>query len=273
MTVPTSITRVDIRGAALAVTDAGVDTLPVAINAHGLMSSRAAAIASGVGDFSAVGAAEAPGGHRRLVSFDARGHGESSGSTTAADYEWPNLARDLLALADVFSPTRPVAGIGLSMGTGTLLHAVTHLPNRFDRLVLTAPPTAWQTRALQSRMYDSMAHLFETGSADDIASALAASPVPPIFADVPGYGGRPDIDLSLLPAVLRGAGRSDLPAPEAIAGIGQPTLILAWAADPGHPVSTAASLAELIPDSELVVSETSADVRTWGRRAAAFLAR
>ena len=114
MTVPTSVTRVDIRGAALAVTDAGADTLPVAINAHGLMSSRAAAKASGIGDFSAVGAVEGPGGHRRLVSYDARGHGESSGSTTAADYEWPNLARDVLALADVFSPTRPVAD-----GSGT----------------------------------------------------------------------------------------------------------------------------------------------------------
>ena len=96
---------------------------------------------------------------------------------------------------------------------------------------------------------------------------------PAIFADVPGYSLQPDVDLSLLPAVFRGAGQTDLPSFEAISGIEQPTLILAWASDPGHPVETAQKLRELIPGAELVVSETSADVRTWGRRAAAFLAR
>lgn len=241
----------------------------MAISAHGLMMSRANAMRTGVGDYSAVGA----GGHRRLISYDARGHGESSGSMKPADYEWPNLGRDLLALADVYSPGRPVSGIGLSMGTGTLLHAVTHLPNRFDRLVLGAPPTAWQTRALQARMYAAMAAVFESGSADEIARAVQAVPVPSVFADLPSFSSQPDVDLSLLPSVMRGAGASDLPSPEQLAGITQPTLILAWAGDPGHPVSTAERLAELIHGSELVVSETSAHVLTWGRRAAAFLAR
>ncbi|GGF37573.1 alpha/beta fold hydrolase [Subtercola lobariae] len=263
----------DIRGAQLGVTDSGADDLPVAISAHGLSQSRAATIRSGIGDYRLVGSPEAPGGHRRLISYDARGHGESSGSTNPADYTWPNLALDLLALADYYSPSAPVSGIGLSMGTGTLLHAVTHLPNRFDRLVLSAPSTAWQTRATQVRMYAAMADLFEHGTPDELAAAMKDAPLPAVFADVPGYGLQPDVDLSLLPAVFRGAGQTDLPPHEVIAGITQPTLIMAWATDPGHPVSTAEKLHELIAGSELVISESSADVRTWPRRAAAFLAR
>jgi 3-oxoadipate enol-lactonase len=122
-------------------------------------------------------------------------------------------------------------------------------------------------------MYATMADLFENGTAEQLEAAMKSAPMPPIFADVPGFGLQPDVDISLLPAVFRGAGQTDLPSFEAIAGITQPTLILAWATDPGHPIETAEKLRELIPGSELVVSETSADVRGWGHRAAAFLAR
>ncbi|TIH41013.1 alpha/beta fold hydrolase [Subtercola vilae] len=238
------------------------------MSAHGLTSSRASTLRSGVGDYTAVG----QGGHRRLVSYDARGHGESSGGRSAEEYHWSKLALDLLAVADHFSPEAPVAGIGLSMGTGTLLHAVTHLPGRFDRLVLSAPPTAWQTRAGQAGMYNQMADVIEKGTPDELVELFASVPLPEIFADLPEFGAVPDIDISLLPTVFRGAGQSDLPPFEALSGITQPTLILAWAGDPGHPVSTAEKLAELIPNSELVVSTTSSDVQTWGARAAAFLA-
>ncbi|AEM85114.1 hypothetical protein Strvi_5597 [Streptomyces violaceusniger Tu 4113] len=51
----------------------------------------------------------------------------------------------------------------------------------------------------------------------------------------------------------------------------RPTLILAWAGDPGHPVSVSETLAATIPGSTLHVSETRADLRTWGERAADFL--
>jgi 3-oxoadipate enol-lactonase len=75
----------------------------------------------------------------------------------------------------------------------------------------------------------------------------------------------------LLPAVLLGAGISDLPPLDAIARITQPTLILAWAGDPGHPVSMSETLAASIPGSVLHVSDTRADLGTWGERAADFL--
>jgi len=40
------------------------------------------------------------------------------------------------------------------MGTGTVLHAVVKAPGRFERLVLTAPPTTWEARAAQAEIYE-----------------------------------------------------------------------------------------------------------------------
>ncbi|MEJ8640533.1 hypothetical protein WKI68_01985 [Streptomyces sp. MS1.HAVA.3] len=75
----------------------------------------------------------------------------------------------------------------------------------------------------------------------------------------------------ILPSVLRGLARSDLPPPAKIARLRLPALVLAWADDPGHPLSTARSLAEALPGADLHISETRADIRTWGERIAAFL--
>jgi pimeloyl-ACP methyl ester carboxylesterase len=266
----------DIRGAKLALTDSGQEGLPVVVNAHGLTSSRASAISSTLGDYRAVGET----GRSRLISYDARGHGESGvGSVPPDEHEftWPELALDLLAIADRFSPDAPVSGIGLSMGTATLLHAVTHLPGRFDRLVLSAPPTAWQTRAAQVGMYTTMADTIEQYDSPKEASAalmalFESAPLSEVFRGLPNYPSLPAVAMEVLPTVFRGAALSDLPSFEALAQITQPTLILAWEGDPGHPVSTAQKLAELLPDSELVVSSTSRELQGWGARAAAFLA-
>jgi 3-oxoadipate enol-lactonase len=260
---PTSY--VTLRGIRFAYTDQGAG--PVVLDAHGLTSSRANNRRMGLADFAAV--AEA--GHE-LISYDARGHGQSEGSMNSEDYSWAALSQDMLALADHFSPDAPVSGIGSSMGTGTLLHAATSAPERFDRLVLTAPPTAWETRAQQGAVYLTMADFVETSSLEELAKLSAQAPLPPVFADVEGFPPMPDVAFELLPTVFRGAAATDLPPLDLIATLTQPTLILAWAGDPGHPVSSAEKLHEAIAGSELHVSDTSADLRSWGRRAAKFLA-
>jgi pimeloyl-ACP methyl ester carboxylesterase len=85
------------------------------------------------------------GAGRRVVRYDVRGHGGSEGRPVVSDYVWANLADDLLALLDALGVER-VSGVGASMGTAILLHAIATAPDRFDRLVLTCPPTAWETR-------------------------------------------------------------------------------------------------------------------------------
>jgi len=247
----------------LAYTDEGSG--PIVICAHGLGRSRAADRASGLYDWPALLAA----GYR-LISYDARGHGESGGTAEADTYRWDALAEDLLAVIDHVSPGEPVHAIGISMGTGTILTALTRAPHRFARVVLGAPPTAWETRAEQGAQLEQLARVIETTSPERLAALFADAPVPPIFEGVAGYSRMVHPVHEMLPVVLRGARRSDLPAPERIAEIDVPALILAWDTDPVHPVSTAQRLDELLGDSVLHVSRTADDIRTWGKRAAAF---
>jgi 3-oxoadipate enol-lactonase len=253
-----------VRGVRLAYSDEGSG--PIVIYAHGLTQSRAADHALGLVDWAAFA-----GAGFRLISYDARGHGESEGTPVAGTYRWESLAEDLLAVIDHFSPTEPVRAAGISMGTGTILNALTQAPERFATVMLGAPPTAWETRAAQRAQYEQFAQQVEQMSPGQAAAMFAQAPVPPIFEHVPGYG-VPTPAHELLPSLFRGAGASDLPSSRLLAGVRVPALILAWTTDPTHPVSTAERLAEILPASALHVSDTAEDVRTWAARAAAFFA-
>jgi pimeloyl-ACP methyl ester carboxylesterase len=80
-------------------------------------------------------------------------------------------------------------------------------------------------------------------------------------------------DPEVLAPLLTGVGGSDLPAPEAIATLRMPVLILAWTGDPVHPEATTERLAELLPQAEVVVASTLKEVFTWNDRVVAFLDR
>lgn len=115
-----------VRGARIAYDDEGSG--PLVVRLHGLTGSRAADDATGAFDAGPLIRAG-----KRVVRYDARGHGSSGGEKAESDYAWPNLALDLLALLDVLGAGGAVSGVGSSMGTATLLHAVALAPERFDR--------------------------------------------------------------------------------------------------------------------------------------------
>lgn len=185
------------------------------VYAHGLSSSRAGDPAYTLNDWSPLVAS----GYR-LIRYDARGHGESSGRPEAADYTWPHLAGDLRAVARA---SREIADLAERRGLQFVLEATKDLPP------------------------------------------------PPIHAEHGGALPPPAIPERLYPHVMRGAADCDLPDPESLRALTHPALILAWAGDPGHPLSTAEALRDLMPNSRLHVSAGYRDVRTWGERAAAFL--
>lgn len=199
----------------------------------------------------------------RLLRYDARGHGRSTGRPEPGDYRWEVLAADLLALLEEHFPGERVHGAGPSMGSGTLLHAAVADPGRFSSLTLMIPPTAWATRAARAAAYRASAALVEARGVGAFVAAGALAPHPP--AAVPPADATPEIPQELLPSVLRGAGDSDLPDPARIAGITVPVRILAWEEDPSHPLATAQALARLLPQAELRVARTRAEVRTWPR--------
>lgn len=210
-----------------------------------------------------------------LVRYDARGHGLSGSTPDLVDYHWRALATDQLALADHLGIERYVAG-GASMGSATALFASLLAPERITGLVLAIPPTAWETRAEQQGTYEAGARLVDAGELDVLVAGARDAPAPDPLVDVPEWRDRfermvRETEPERLARVLRGAGITDLPMRDDIAGITVPTLILAWSGDPGHPVSTAERLHELIGDSTLHVATTADELASWTAHVADFL--
>ncbi|KAB1654053.1 alpha/beta hydrolase [Pseudoclavibacter chungangensis] len=197
----------------------------------------------------------------RLLRYDARGHGRSTGRTVPDDYRWTSLADDLLRLLDAWFPGERVHGVGPSMGAGTLLHAAVRDPGRFSGFTLMLPPTAWDTRAAKAEEYRVAADLVESRGIGAFVALNRLKPSPPAAKRLPDS--LPEVSEALFPTVFRGAAASDLPDPEQIARIDVPTTLLAWIDDPGHPVSTAERLHGLLPHSTLTIASTPADVGTW----------
>ena len=256
---------VEVRGVELAVTDEGGG--PAYFWGHGLSGSMGQDA-----KFSMFNWARLAESHR-VVRWDARGHGESSGTEEPDTYRWDNLARDLLALADALGEEQFVAG-GVSMGAATALHAAVLAPERVRGLVLVLAPTAYETRAAQGDIYRGGAELIERNGLDAYVARANEQPAPAIlgeFADM--YHFEPAVSERLLPSVLRGAGMSDLPSPDAVRSINVPVLLLPWATDAGHPVSTSEKLLELLPNAEMHLAEKLEDVGPWTDRVADFLAK
>lgn len=253
-------------GASIAYSLTGGAGVPVGY-AHGILLSRAAVRGLGIFDLDVIAAG------RPLLTYDQRAHGHSTGRPKSADYRFEQVAADLLGLLDAAGIDQPIDFAGSSLGAAAALHAALAAPHRFRRLALLIPPVAWETGPNQLRQW-----YFDTADAiEEIGPAAwrrqwAEMPPLPIFADYPRAKFSPDVDDRLVPAVLRGAGRSDLPDPAALAGLPHPTLILAWDTDPLHPVTTAERLAELIPDATLHVARSVDDVKSWTQRTAAFFA-
>lgn len=237
---------------------------------HGLTGSMAQDDDAGLLDWEALAHS------RRLVRYDARGHGGSETTLDADDYRWPELARDLWALADAFDEPTAALG-GLSMGCATALHAAAAVPERVEALVLVAPPTAWETRARQARIYRTLAGVIERvglGPFRWLASLARFMPGPPYLSDlqrsVVDHLRRAD-PRSVINA-FRGAADSDLPPPDALRAVRAPVLILAWRGDPAHPVSTAERLGEILPNAELHVAGTLDEIHAWSPTICSFLA-
>jgi pimeloyl-ACP methyl ester carboxylesterase len=236
---------------------------------HGLTSSRADERTTPLLDLDRIGAA------RRVLRYDARGHGESGLTAELAAYRWDAMAADQLALADALGIDRYVAG-GASMGAATALYAAIAAPERVAALVLVIPPTAWETRDAQRELYRSMADVVERRGVELLLRGTAQLPPPdPYAGDAQWREARVqrlrEADPQRLAAVFRGAATTDLPPRDRVATIRAPTLVLAWTGDTGHPVSTAVELARLIPGARLLLASTRDELARWTNEVEAFL--
>ena len=234
---------------------------PTVMWGHGLTSSRAREDQFGLLDFARLRESN------RVVRYDARGHGVSGSSAEASTYHWRELAIDQLALADALEIDGYIAA-GASMGCATALHAATMAPDRIAAMVLAIPPTAWATRAAQQQNYEVSAQLVDSGQLDLLIAGGRSAPPPDPLAAVPQWRDGFEqmvrsTDPVRLARIFRGAAVADLPDPDAIAQLQQPTLILAWTGDPGHPMATAERLVELMPHATLHEAGSLEQLFAW----------
>lgn len=205
------------------------------------------------------------------VLLDFRGHGASDGQPGGWDYD--SLADDLLAVADEMSATQAV---GLSLGSGALLRALSRDANRFDRLAFVLPAAIDGTRR-----DGATARLLRLGAAIDRGDARAAADV--LLEELPdSVRDRRGVDA----LVLRRAGQLvTRPAPvprgedrplhdrSLLGRLTAPAMVIAQEGDELHPADLAADLHRELPQAELLTLPPGGVFWTAGREAQLALAR
>jgi 3-oxoadipate enol-lactonase len=195
----------------------------------------------------------------RLISYDARGHGESGFTEDEADYSWAAHAEVLAALLQHLGIERTLLGGG-SMGAGVSLTFALDHPGRVDKLVLVAPPPFADTFEPAKQLFNGFATLIE---AQGIEKAVEVAMQLPQFAELKDtqpeeYEQIREWLLSQRPRAVVPAIRGLLngpPLPEdRFSEIKAPALIVAHPDDPIHPQSSAERLHADIAGSRLIVA-------------------
>jgi pimeloyl-ACP methyl ester carboxylesterase len=208
----------------------------------------------------------------RLISYDARGHGESSPAPEGEGYGYPELAGDLGAvLADRCPDERPVL-CGHSTGCHTsIAYALDHA-DRVAALVLEGPvnlgiPASEETLAY----WDALADGLERGGVDGFMEAFEVSlTTSEEWRDTVLRITRERIERHRHPEALAQAIR-DVPRSLPFDGLAEletldiPALVVAShdEADPGHPYAIAEAWAEHLPDARLVSEDPGSSPLAW----------
>jgi pimeloyl-ACP methyl ester carboxylesterase len=190
----------------------------------------------------------------RRLTVECRAQG-GSGAGTIRPFSIAMFADDVLAAADAAGLDRFVAG-GISMGAAIALQLAARHPDRITGLVLVRPAWAFEAAPQNMRPYVEVAELILSrplSEARDIfaASATAArfrTEAPDNLASLLGFFARENAPVF---AEVMQAIAEDGPGVTraAAAGLAFPTLVIGSGIDLVHPLATARSLADAIPNA------------------------
>lgn len=222
---------------------------------------------------------------RAVVSYDARGHGESDPAPPGQSYGYPELVHDLEAVVAKTVGEGSFVLAGHSMGAHTAAaYALAHR-ERLEGLVLIGPTYTGEISAETLAYWDGLATAFERGGVDGFVEYIDRNQqTDPAWRDSVLRFTRerllrqhhPEALVEALRAVPRSRPFETMAQLESLE---LPVLVVASddAADPGHPRAAAEAYAERLPRARLVGEAEGESPLAWqggrlSRAIAAFCA-
>jgi pimeloyl-ACP methyl ester carboxylesterase len=208
---------------------------------------------------------------KRVVAYDARGHGRSTAAPDPRAYGYEHLALDLEAVLDTLGVERAVLA-GASMGAHTAIRFALRHPERVAGLGLITPSFDPDLRITPTTFaeWDALARGLREGGVEGFVDAYDFSEVPAQWRDTVEKVVRQRLaaheHLGAVAAALEVVPRSrpfeDIGE---LAGIQVPAVVIASRdeADPGHPLAVGQRYAQAIPGARLRVEDPGQSPLAW----------
>jgi pimeloyl-ACP methyl ester carboxylesterase len=208
---------------------------------------------------------------RRLIAYDARGHGESSPPPDPDAYEYADLERDVAAVLDELGLER-VALAGSSMGAATAARFALARPERVAALVLVTPAYvgAGALGLAALAHWDLLADALEARDLDAFVAESGVEALPERWREPARLATRQRLErhrrldavaraVRVVPRSVAFDGLADLES------LAMPALVVGSRdePDPGHPLAVAEEYARRLPRGELAVEEPGAVPLAW----------
>jgi pimeloyl-ACP methyl ester carboxylesterase len=209
-------------------------------------------------------------GHR-VITYDARGHGESDPATAGQSYGYPELIADLERVVEAeVGEGRFLLG-GHSMGAHTAVgYALAH-PERLSGLVIVGPTYTGEISEGALAYWDGLAAALEAAGLDGFVDYLMRkSGVAEAWRDGVAKAGRQRMELhrnlgEMARALRETPASRPFGSPADLARLDVPALVVAShdKADPGHPYAVAATYAETLPNARLISEDVGQSPLAW----------
>jgi Predicted hydrolases or acyltransferases (alpha/beta hydrolase superfamily) len=220
-----------------------------------------------------------------VVSYDARGHGESDPAPPGQGYGYPEMVGDLEDVVAMTVGERPFVLVGHSMGSHTAVAYALRHPDRVAGLVAIGPVYSGSIPDETLAYWDGLAGALEKGGIDGFLAYIDRNQgIDAAWREAVLRFTRARMllhrHLEALVEALRQVPRSrPFGSMDGLERLEAPALVVAShdAADPGHPYEVAAAYAERLPRARLIGEGVGESPLAWqggklSREIAAFCA-
>lgn len=220
-----------------------------------------------------------------VVTYDARGHGESDPAPAGEGYGYPRLVEDLERVVEAQVGEGSFFLGGHSMGAHTAVAYALRYPERLTGLALIGPVYTGTIEQASLDYWDGLAAALQAGGVDGFVAYIEAEQgIDSRWRDSVLRFTRERLLAQRHPEALAEALREvprsrPFDSMEELRALELPALIVASNddADPGHPYEAAAAYAEALPNARLLSEEPGQSPLAWqggrlSRALAAFYA-